>query len=152
MADLRDWADATTGQAQESTRVDSPERAPELNRFATGDEAITWYNGWLTTLEPPDPPLHPTFGWDPVVKWHDDDGRPIYWYVVGTGGEQSLVIESEGVVRDWGSEYYDHYAALHGQDAADALVEQGGLPEEPPPDLPPSTPEAEWIMANRGVG
>lgn len=149
MSELGEWASATLGE-EEGNPVTS-ERAPELQRFADGAEAMTWYNGWLKTRPPPVPPLHPEFGWDPVVMWRDASGAPIYWYVVGTGGAESLVIESDSVVMGWGNEYYDHYAALNGVDAAEALLAQGGLPSEPLPDLPPSTPEGEWIIANRGI-
>lgn len=150
MSELGEWASATLGE-EEGNRVTSSERAPELGRFADADEAMAWYNGWLRTLPPPDPPLDPEYGWDPVNRWRDAAGEPFYWYVVGTGAEPSLILEAASVVAGWGNEYYDHYADLHGADAAEALLAEGDVPEVSPPDLPPATPEGEWIVANRGI-
>lgn len=150
MSSLGEWADQTLAPNGAEAPAED-ERAPELHRFEDSDEAMAWYNGWLKTLEPPDPPLDPEYGWDPVIRWTDEAGRPLYWYVVGTGGESSLVIEAASVVTNWANEYYDHYAALNSPEEADALFAQGGLPELEPPPLPPSTPEAEWIIATRGL-
>ncbi len=118
-------------------------------RFGTADEAIAWYNAWLTTLEPPKSTegcrecSREFGGWDPVIKWQLPNGRPIYWYIVGTGDTESLVIEGDETIRAWGNQYYHYYASVVGEEAAEALIERAGLPEKPPPgDLAPSTPES----------
>ncbi|KKL74066.1 hypothetical protein LCGC14_2068580, partial [marine sediment metagenome] len=77
-----------------SRLLKAPSPPAELEeRFTRGDEAMWWYNGWLKSLKPP-AQAHPEYGWDPVVRWRDSFGAPIYWYVVGTAGVDSLVIES----------------------------------------------------------
>ncbi len=121
-------------------------------RFVSGDEAMRWYNGWLKTIPPPPPEsAHPEYGWDPVYRWRDAQGTPIYWYVVGTGDTDSLVIEDEPTVTHWGNEYYSYYAALHGRSSAEMIYKAGGLPEMMPPPLPGSTPQAEYIIELRGI-
>lgn len=118
-------------------------------RFKSADDAIVWYNGWLKTLPPPESmdgcrECSERFGgWDPVIKWYLADGRPIYWYVVGTGSTESLVIEGEETIRGWGNQYYYYYAAVHGKEAAEGITLLSELPEKPlPEDLEPSTPES----------
>lgn len=124
---------------------------PSQSKFDTADDAITWYNSWLTTLSAPDDPegcreCSPEYGgWDPVIKWHTKDGQNVYWYVVGTAGSESLVIEGEDTIRGWGNQYYYYYAKVNGEEAADEITGKAGLPEKAPPDdLKPSTPESEY--------
>jgi hypothetical protein len=118
-------------------------------RFDTAAEAIAWYNGWLTTVEPPKTmegcrECSEEFGgWDPVIMWHLPDGTPVFWYIVGTGDTESLVIEGEDTIKGWGNQYYYYYAQVNGERAAESLRAQSELPTKPPPDdLPPSTPES----------
>ncbi len=130
--------------------------ANKRDRFKMADEAISWYNGWLKTLAPP-----PTMegcrecsqefgGWDPVVRWELPDGWPIYWYVVGTASDESLVVEGEETIRGWGNQYYRYYALVNGEDAAEEIIALGELPEKPPPDdLEPSTPESIYWALQR---
>ena len=118
-------------------------------RFKTADEAIAWYNGWLKTIPaPPDGPgcrecADDFGGWDPVLKAYLPDGRPIYWYIVGTAGDESLVVEGEETIRNWGNQYYYYYARVNGKDDAERILRLAELPEKAVPhDLEPSTPES----------
>lgn len=119
-------------------------------RFDTADDAIAWYNGWLKTLEAPDsmegcPECSIAFGgWDPVIRWRLADGRPIYWYIVGTADESSLVLEGADTIQDWGNRYYHFYRELHGVEAAERITARSALPKKPVPQLPPSTPESQY--------
>ena len=134
-----------------SRLLKAPSPPAELEeRFTRGDEAMWWYNGWLKSLKPP-AQAHPEYGWDPVVRWRDSFGAPIYWYVVGTAGVDSLVIESEATILSWANQYYSYYAAVNGPETAEAIHTIGGLPEAAPPRLEPSTPEAQFIIEMRGV-
>ncbi len=119
------------------------------DRFGTADEAIAWYNGWLKTI--PAPPEGPGCrectdefgGWDPVLKWRLPDGRAIYWYVVGTAGDESLVVEGGETIRAWGNQYYYYYARVNGEAEAERILELAELPEKAVPhNLEPSTPES----------
>ncbi len=132
-----------------SRLLKAPSPPAELEEhFTRGDEAMWWYNGWLKTIEPPPPNKRdPEYGWDPVVRWRDSFGAPVYWYVVGT----SLVIESEATVVSWGNQYYSYHAAVNGRDATESIHTLGGLPEAAPPRLESSTPEAQFIVEMRGV-
>lgn len=119
--------------------------------FKTADEAIAWYNGWLKVTDPPDDAGDCRMcsehfgGWDPVIKWFTKDGKGVYWYIVPTGGTESLVIEGEDTIRDWGNRYYFFTVENEGKAAADAVGDLAELPEMPPPgDLKPSTPEAKY--------
>lgn len=132
--------------------VPPPPDAVLEERFTRGDESMWWYNGWLKTITPPPPETaDPEYGWDPVYRWRDAEGAPIFWYVVGTGDTDSLVIEDETTVVRWGNEYYSFYAALHGKASAELIHKGGGLPEMMPPQLPGSTPQAEYIIQVRGI-
>lgn len=119
-------------------------------RFDTADDAIAWYNGWLKTLDAPDtmegcPECSIEFGgWDPVIRWETKDGRPVYWYIVGTADQSSLVVEGEDTIRDWGNRYYHFYREIHGEEAAEKITAQAGLPREAVPQLRPSTPESQY--------
>ena len=127
---------------------------PIRDRFATADLAVSWYNAWLATTTPPKNMegcrmcSEEFGGWDPVVKWQLPDGTPIYWYVVGTGDTESLVIEGEETVRGWANQYYRYYAAVNGKESAEKITPKEGLPvRSPPEDLLPSTPESVyWTM------
>lgn len=123
-------------------------------RFKSADEAVAWYNAWLKTQPPPTSregcrACSDAFGgWDPVLRWELPDGTPIYWYVVGTGNTESLVIEGEETVKGWANQYYHYYAEVEGKAAAERITKESALPEKPPPeDLEPSTPESVyWAM------
>ncbi len=133
----------------ESFQKASIEMAISDGRFVTGADAMSWYNGWLKTIKPPANRMDDEYGWDPVRLWWDESGHPVYWYVVGTAGEDSLVLESEATVIQWGNQYYAHYAATRGELVAEDIVQLGGLPPGEPPKLPPSTPEAQYIVETR---
>ncbi len=118
-------------------------------RFNHANEAAAWYNGWLTTQAGPSDAegcreCSPKFGgWDPVLRWRLPDGSPLYWYIVGTAGAESLVLEGEETVRGWANEYYHYYALVFGREGAEAITSRGSLPmKRPPEDLLPSTPES----------
>ncbi len=118
-------------------------------RFKTADEAVAWYNAWLKTQPPPKSmegcrTCSEDFGgWDPVIRWELRDWTPVYWYVVGTGGTESLVIEGEETVKGWANQYYHYYAAVEGKAAAEKITPESALPDGPfPDDLKPSTPES----------
>ncbi len=127
-------------------------------RFKTADEAMAWYNGWLRTLPPPPQKdncreCSDDFGgWDPVFKAYLPDGRPVYWYIVGTAGAESLVVEGEETVRSWGNQYYYYCARINGEDHSEKVLELAELPEKDvPDDLEPSTPESVFWARQAGV-
>ena len=118
---------------------------PIQKRFKTADEAMTWYNGWLLEIPPPDDQKnwHDKFKWQPVKKWFDKEGRGLYWYVTVEAGTPSLIIEGEATVIHWANQYYTYFVANDSQDAAELIWKDGGLPvEKPPRTMKPSTPEA----------
>lgn len=119
-------------------------------RFKSSDEAASWYNAWLKTQPPPEDPGDCRYcseeygGWDPLIRWETKDGDVVYWYIVGTAGSESLVIEGEDTIRDWGNRYYFFTMENEGRGAVEAVSDlMRSVPIMPPPgDLPPSTPES----------
>ncbi len=145
---------ATPEQLAEFAGGGRPHDGPTADRFVTPKDGAGWYNAWLRTIPPPEPAIHPRFGWDPVYLWYDGRGEPVFWYVVGTGGQPTLVIEGGQTMLSWAHQYYAHYKAVFGEEAAEEIMAAREIPERKPPedvDTSTSPPETLFILERRGL-
>jgi hypothetical protein len=124
---------------------------PIQKRFKNSDEAATWINGWLTTQpEPKEEKFrHEKYGWFPLTKWFDREGRGLYWRIATEGSQPFIIIEGESTVIECANKYYTYFVELNSQQEAETLWKKGGLPvEKPLRGLAPFNPETEYHYPN----
>jgi hypothetical protein len=124
---------------------------PIQKRFKNADEAAAWVNGWLTTQpEPKDEKFrNKKYGWFPLTKWFDKEGRGLYWRIATEGTQPFIIIEGERTVIDCANKYYTYFVELNNQQKAETLWKKSGLPvEKPLRGIVPFNPETEYHYSN----